>query len=300
MKAKLFSIAMALLVSVSMVSTDAFAKRMGGASNSGMQRNVTPNAPVSNTTANKTPSAPQNTTAGATTAAGTATKSSWMGPLMGLAAGGLLAAAFMGGAFEGISAMDILLLLLVIGGVIYFLRRRTTTVQTPTTATANDAPYYRQTESTQQPSAISHVTIGSQLGSNIETPSTIAQPVVFPEWFNVDIFSEQAKHWYVTLQAAWDKKDWYTLSSLTTNALFDELKTLRLAEPDNNVTEVEEVAATVREMHKETSGWVLTVEFKGYIREEQGAFSHAFNEFWHLTRIGDAEGEWKLAGIQQI
>lgn len=298
MKTKLFSIAMALLVSVSMVSTDAFAKRMGSASNAGMQRNVSPSTPANNPTINKAPST-TSTAAGATTgAASAATKSSWMGPLMGLAAGGLLAAAFMGGAFEGISAMDIILLLLLVGGIIYFLRRRTTTTQIPTTATANEAPYYRQTENIQQPSSIGNVTIGSQVAS-IETATT-EQPVIAPEWFNATTFSEQAKHWYVTLQSAWDKKDWQTLSALTTTSLFDELKALRSSEPDNNVTEVEEVTALVREMHKEATGWVLTVEFKGYIREEQGAFSHAFNEFWHLVRIGDAEGEWKLAGIQQV
>lgn len=304
MKAKLFSVAMVLLVSVSMVSTEAFAKRMGSGSNSGMQRDVAPASPAGN--AKTAPSSPaqQPAAAGAAagTAAGAATKSSWMGPLMGLAAGGLLAAAFMGGAFEGISAMDIVLLLLIVGGVIFFLRRRAQqaskgAVAMPMPATATPMPnqQYRQAEPMNTGSA--GIQIGSHVGSNMGMGTMAAS--TYPSWFDEAKFVKQAETWYVALQSAWDNKDWTTLNALTTPELFAQLKEQRSTEADDNQTRVDEVRAQVREMTQEANGWVLTVQFNGYISEQAGAFAHAFNEFWHLVRVGEADGEWKLAGIQQ-
>ena len=45
-----------------------------------------------------------------------------MGPLAGLAAGGLLAALFMGGAFEGINMMDVLMLAALMAAVFFVVR----------------------------------------------------------------------------------------------------------------------------------------------------------------------------------
>jgi predicted lipid-binding transport protein (Tim44 family) len=305
MKAKLFSVAMALLVSVSMISTEAFAKRMGSGNNSGMQRNVAPASPASNQKASPANSAQQPAAAGSTaagSAAGAAAKSSWMGPLMGLAAGGLLAAAFMGGAFEGISTMDIMLLLLIAGGVIFFLRRRMQqankgAVAMPMPATASPAPnqHYRQAENLS--TSASAIQIGSHVGENLNMSGMMTP--TYPSWFDEAKFVKQAETWYVALQSAWDNQDWTTLGALSTPELFAQLKEQRSAEGDDNQTRVEEVRAQVREMSQDANGWVLTVQFTGYVSEQAGAFAHAFNEFWHLVRIGEADGEWKLAGIQQ-
>jgi predicted lipid-binding transport protein (Tim44 family) len=303
MKAKLFSVAMALLVSVSMVSTDAFAKRMGSGSNSGMQRDVAPASPAGNSKSSPTSPAQQPAAAGAAgTAAGTTAKPSMMGPLMGLAAGGLLAAAFMGGAFEGISAMDIILLLVIAGGVIFFLRRRAQqaskgAVAMPMPATATPMPnqQYRQAEPMNTGSA--GIQIGSHVGNNMGMSAMMGS--TYPSWFEEAKFVKQAETWYVALQSAWDNKDWTTLNALTTPELFAQLKAQRSAEADDNQTRVDEVRAIVREMSQDANGWVLTVQFTGYVSEQTGAFAHAFSEFWHLVRIGEADGEWKLAGIQQ-
>lgn len=303
MKAKLFSVAMALLVSVSMVSTEAFAKRMGSGSNSGMQRDVAPASPAGNAKSSPTSPAQQPAAAGATgTAAGAAAKPSMMGPLIGLAAGGLLAAAFMGGAFEGISAMDIILLLLIAGGVIFFLRRRAQqakgAVAMPMPATATPMPnqQYRQAEP-MNTTGSAGIQIGSHVGNSVGMAAMMGSN--YPTWFDEAKFVKQAETWYVALQSAWDNQDWATLSALSTPELFAQLKAQRSAESDDNQTRVEEVRAQVREMSQDANGWVLTVQFTGYVSEQAGAFAHAFNEFWHLVRIGEADGEWKLAGIQQ-
>ncbi|OYX04555.1 MAG: hypothetical protein B7Z05_08225, partial [Thiotrichales bacterium 32-46-8] len=213
MKAKLFSVAMALLVSVSMVSTEAFAKRMGSGSNSGMQRDVAPASPAGNAKSAPTSPAQQPAAAGATgTAAGAAAKPSMMGPLMGLAAGGLLAAAFMGGAFEGISAMDIILLLLIAGGVIFFLRRRAQqankgAVAMPMPATATPMPnqQYRQAEP-MNTTGSAGIQIGSHVGNSVSMAAMMGSN--YPTWFDEAKFVKQAETWYVALQSAWDNQDW--------------------------------------------------------------------------------------------
>lgn len=294
---------LALTVSVGLVSTEAFAKRMGSGSNSGMQRDVAPASPAGN--AKTAPSSPAQQPAAAGAAAGTAasaaTKSSWMGPLMGLAAGGLLAAAFMGGAFEGISAMDIILLLLIAGGVIFFLRRRAQqankgAMPMPATATPMPNQQYRQAEPMNSTGSAG-IQIGSHVGNSVGMASMMTS--TYPSWFDEAKFVKQAETWYVALQSAWDNKDWTTLSALATPELFTQLKEQRSSEADDNQTRVDEVRAQVREMTQDANGWVLTVQFTGYVSEQAGAFAHAFNEFWHLVRIGEADGEWKLAGIQQ-
>lgn len=299
---KLGIMLLALTLSVGLVSTEAFAKRMGSGSNSGMQRDVAPASPAGN--AKTAPSSPAQQPAAAGAAAGAATKSSWMGPLMGLAAGGLLAAAFMGGAFEGISAMDIVLLLLIVGGVIFFLRRRAQqaskgAVAMPMPATATPMPnqQYRQQAEPMNSTGSAGIQIGSHVGNSMGMAAMTTS--TYPSWFDEAKFVKQAETWYVALQSAWDNKDWTTLSALATPELFAQLKAQRNSEADDNQTRVDEVRAQVREMTQDANGWVLTVQFNGYVSEQAGAFAHAFNEFWHLVRVGEADGEWKLAGIQQ-
>lgn len=304
---RIFTILLMVIVSFSLLSSEAFAKRMGGGSSSGMHRSITPAKPATPTKqaeANKQTQQPASNTATAGTAA---SKSSWMGPLMGLAAGGLLAAAFMGGAFDGISPMDIIVLLFIVGAVIFFLRRRAQQGQMRTaSATATPSAtgtvaqpmgnnQFRRAES----SAFgqNNIEIGSLV--NDATVLDFAHQASYPAWFNADQFEKQAQTWYVALQSAWDNKDWTTLKALSTPEYFELLKAQRLTEADDNQTRVDEVTATIGDMVKENGQWVVTVEFKGYISEQAGSFAHAFNEYWHLIRIGEAEGEWKLAGIQQ-
>ena len=80
-------------------------KRLGSGKSTGMQKNNiqkdAPKAPAQNTVAPAGAAAPA--------AAAPSGMSRWMGPLAGLAAGGLLASMFMGGGFSGLKMMDILL-----------------------------------------------------------------------------------------------------------------------------------------------------------------------------------------------
>ena len=89
---KIFTLLTFAILSFGLAAHDAEARRFGGGQSIGKQREA-----MSQQAAPK-PGQPPAAAPGQAAAGG----SKWMGPLAGLAAGGLLAALFMGGAFEGI------------------------------------------------------------------------------------------------------------------------------------------------------------------------------------------------------
>ena len=115
------------------------------------------------------------------------------GMLMGLAAGGLLASLFMGGAFEGLQFMDILIFGLI-GFVIYKLlasRRR----QIPQAAAAGGPAMQREAHDVQQ----------DIFGSAAPAAS---QPVInAPAWFNESNFLQAAESHFNALQEHWDANE---------------------------------------------------------------------------------------------
>ena len=44
---------------------------------------------------------------------------------------------------------------------------------------------------------------------------------------------------------------------------------------------------------------IVSVRFEGTLREQAEAEPVAFNEVWHLVKPTDAEGAWRIAGVQQ-
>src|SRR5690606_28107328 len=103
--------------------------------------------------------------------------SKWLGPLAGLAAGGLLASMFMGDGFEGFQMMDFLLIALlafIAFKVIGMLRRRNAASQP---AMAGGAPYQRE---------------APQAAPMFGGSSAVApRPVInAPAWFNESSFIE--------------------------------------------------------------------------------------------------------------
>ena len=113
---RFLSIALALCVGLTL-SLDANAKRFGGGKSAGsapihQTRQATPNTPAA------APTAPGRAPAAASGA------SRWLGPLAGLAAGGLLASMFMGDGFEGFQIMDFLIIALIAFLVFRFIAAR--------------------------------------------------------------------------------------------------------------------------------------------------------------------------------
>ncbi len=164
---RFLSIAMALCIGLTM-SLDANAKRFGGGKSAG--------AAPTHQTSQMAPSSPgmggAAATAGAAGAAGAAAKaggaSRWLGPLAGIAAGGLLASMLMGDGFQGMQIFDILIMALIAFVIFRFIaaRRRK---QQQDMAPAGHAPMHRDAFE-QKPS------MGSIFGGS--TAPAPARPVI--------------------------------------------------------------------------------------------------------------------------
>ena len=114
---RFLSIALALCIGLTM-SLDANAKRFGGGKSFGsapshQTRQAAPATPAAGPAA-----------AGAAAAAKPAGAARWLGPLAGIAAGGLLASMFMGGGFQGMQIFDILIMAVIAFVIFRFIAAR--------------------------------------------------------------------------------------------------------------------------------------------------------------------------------
>ncbi|MDR9467528.1 MAG: TIM44-like domain-containing protein [Marinospirillum sp.] len=245
---------------------EADARRMGGGSSSGLfSRQANPPAQQQQ----RQQSQQQRQQPGSTAAG-----RSLMGPLMGLAAGGLLAAIFFGGAFEGIQFFDILILLLIVGGVFLFLRSR-----------AKPQPQ----AATGQPSA------GISPNQFRETGFDGA-----PDWFDEPGFIERAKIHFMDLQKAWDANDFSKLEEFVTPQLCRFLQEERARQPEDVKTEVRKLAAEISNIQQLDDTVELAVKFRGII-SETGAPEASFCEIWHLIRdMSQENSPWLIQGIEQV
>jgi len=290
------------------------AKRFGGGSSFGYSKS-TPNKSFN--TAPKATPAPKAAAAG-TAAAGGAAKSGaskWLGPLAGLAVGGLLAAMIFGDGFEGIQFMDILIF-----GLIAFLlykvfaaRKRSqqsegayqqTYDSQPSAQSGYEAPEtVQQRQSQPEQPAYDPNSGGSIIGSGLgEGPSSQAVQVSeVPSWFNSEQFVEGAKGHFVSLQKAWDAVDISEVSSYCTPELFAEIeKEMQNMQAGDNVTVVDTLDAEIADMAIDGEYFVVSIRFSGFIQEAAEESAHAFTEIWHIRRDATDQGNWLVAGIQQL
>ncbi len=275
---------MVALFSVSLVTVEAEAKRLGGGKSLGRSspsysRQATP------------PSAPA--AAPRQGAAPRSGASRWLGPLAGLAAGGLLAAMLFGDGFEGFQFLDfILLIALVVGAVMLFkMLRNRSAAQRPTPVGASGQQY-----APSGPPVAPE--IGSGLGHGNAPPPP---PAPRPAWFDEAEFLRAAKSHFIRLQAAWDKGDMEDIREYTTARMFSEL-TLERQALDNQpqFTEVVNLDAHLEGLDTESGKVVATVRYSGLIREDRDAEPQPFTEYWIIERsTNQADANWYVAGIQQ-
>ena len=297
------------------VAQVAEAKRFGGGSSFGYSKS-TPNKNY-NTAPKAAPAAKPAAPAAAGAAAGTAAKSGaskWLGPLAGLAVGGLLAAMIFGDGFEGIQIMDILIF-----GLIAFLlyklfvaRKRSQNPQAAyershaeqeaQTRYEPETVQQRQAQAQPEHQAYDPNAGGSIFGSALgEAPSDQAVQVSeVPEWFNAEQFVEGAKSHFVSLQKAWDAVDVSEVQAYCTPELFAEIqKEMQGMQPGDNVTVVDTLDAEIADMAIDGEHFVVSIRFSGFIQESVDESAHAFNEVWHIRRDASDQGNWLVAGIQQ-
>lgn len=296
-----------------MTDADA-AKRLGGGKSTGMQRDSVQRDAGTAPKAAPTQAAP--TTAGAAAAPAASGASRWLGPLAGLAAGGLLASMFMGGGFSGLKLMDILLFAgIAIAGFMVFraiMRKKameTGTAQgTGTQYSGSLGQYQPSPSAASERSATGRVVapeIGSRLASGnasiAEVEAATANPRI-PADFDTAPFEREARTAFMRLQAANDRKDLDDIRDFSTPEMYAELA-VQLQERGDVAqrTDVVSLAVNVLEVSTENNRAIASVRYNGTIREATDALPEAFDEVWHVVKnVSNPKSTWQLAGIQQL
>lgn len=292
---------------LSMLPADADARRFGGSRSFGMQRTApakpAPTTPAQNAPAQNAQAAPTSaaaTPAAAGAAAAAAPRRSWMGPVAGLAAGlGLAALASHLGFGEGLANFMMLALLAVVGVVaVRFLLRRFAGGGGPRPAFAGMAG-----GAADGPVAARAALPSARIGSALATPLALdggETAAALPADFDRDGFERIAKMIFIRMQTANDSADLNDLRSFTTPELFADVR-LELQErgPAAQQTDVEQVDAEVVDFAQEDERQIVSVRFRGRVREQAGAEAVAFDEVWHLVKPTDDSRNWAIAGIQQ-
>ena len=315
------SIAISVIIALSsaiLLMANADAKPLGGKKSIGMKRDsvtTPPAVPAQNAVAPAKPAAPTATPA----APAPSGMSRWLGPLAGLAAGGLLASLFMGGGFAGIKMFDILLFAgLAFGGyMIWRAMARKKVADSSDSASAMqyagaapagaaNAPYAPMSSGSPTPSAtLVTPEIGSRLAEGNASTATIEAATAAPRIpadFEVEPFLRQGRVAFIRLQAANDKGDLNDIRDFTTPEMYAELA-MQIQERGEVAqrTEIVTMDAKLLEVVTEGKRMIASVRFTGQFRDGAQGPVESLDEVWHVAKqLDDPQSTWLLAGIQQV
>lgn len=262
-----FSFLLITLFTLGLVFHEAEAKRFGGGRSFGSQRSVS-----SFSRTQQPLSSPMQQRGGI---------SKWLGPLAGLAVGGLLASLFMA---NGLGTG--LLTWLLVGGVILlvvnFIRNKMSM-----STQSNHANGFREN---------AHNNISPFMHRQGYSAQNMAS--TYPPGFDSEAFLREAKVQFIRLQTAYDSKNLGDIREFTTPEVFGEIQ-LQLQErgDQENQTEVVNLEAELLDASVEFQVPVASVRFSGLIREERNEPAH-FNEIWNF-RKDMYSSRWVIAGVQQ-
>ncbi|MGE8345176.1 Tim44 domain-containing protein [Pseudomonas helleri] len=273
---RFLSIAMALCIGLTM-SLDANAKRFGGGKSAG-------SAP-SHQTRQAAPAAAAPAAAGAAGAAAKAGGASrWLGPLAGLAAGGLLASMFMGGGFQGMQFFDILIMAVIAFVIFRFIAARRRKQQADM-APAGHAPMQR--EVFEQKPALNSIFGGS------------AAPNA-PAWFNEQSFLEAARNHFQSLQQHWDANEMDKIAEFVTPQMLEFLKRERAELGDGfQSTYIDDLQVQLEGVDDRADKTIATLTFSGISKNSRFDQGEAFSESWNMERPQGENQPWLVAGIRQ-
>jgi predicted lipid-binding transport protein (Tim44 family) len=295
MKKLLLGFSAALLCAAFIATEADAAKRLGGGSSVGAQRNIT-NAPPAAAPAKP---AQQQTAPAAAPAAAQPQASGfarWAPLLGGLALGGalgwLMGANGMGGMMVGLLLMG-LLVFAAIFIVRMLAQKRGAAPQPMQYAGAGPQNY----------SAMGSETVAAPPPS--QSAGFDAQPAVarsnVPDGFDVAGFLKGAKLNYMRLQIANDQGNLEELREFTSDELFEELKKDVVGRGGvKQQTDVLALNADLLEVVTEGEKHWASVRFSGSLRESPGDAPQGFEEVWNLAKPVSGAGGWQLAGIQQM
>ncbi|MCQ2044325.1 Predicted lipid-binding transport protein, Tim44 family [Stutzerimonas kunmingensis] len=276
---RVLSIFMALCISLTF-ALDAHAKRFGGGKSFG-------SAP-----SHQTRQAPQQTQAapnqaGRQTPAAASGASRWLGPLAGLAAGGLLASMFMGDGFEGIQFMDILIFGLIAFLLFRFLAARRRQQQP---AIAGHAPMQR--DMPQQPA--------TSIFGGSAAPVAAAPVINAPAWFNEQSFVAAAREHFLSLQQHWDANEMDKISEFVTPQLLGFLKQERAEIGDAyQSTYIDDLQIQLDGVDDDAEKTTATLTFTGTAKTSRFDQGEPFSESWRMERAQGENQPWLVAGIRQ-
>lgn len=305
---------------------EAEAKRLGSGSNMGR---VAPGSGASQAVPAK-PAQPQAAPQAAKpatanpAAAQAATRSSWMGPIAGLAAGlGLAAlASYLGFGEELMSLMLILLAVVVVFAVFRMLagRRQASAGQYGQPAMAKTGYGNNELGAEARPSNVSWpAQMGSSAGGSagggagvsgyagaagVGGAAQVAATDVSAE--EIAQFVKVASEQFNKLQSIWDSGDIHTLAEFCTPEMTRELShQIAVRKGSQNLTQVVQLDSEWLGMADSQDDFGKPVDevhirFSGLIREAADAAASDFNEIWTLHRVKNGDTGWQLAGITQV
>lgn len=214
--------------------------------------------------------------------------SRWLGPLAGIAAGGLLAAMLMGEGFEGIQLLDMLILGLIAFLVFRFIASRKRQAQAgPQPVMAGHGPLYRDVPPAAAPQPSGFASGGA--------------PVFrAPAWFDEQRFLEAAREHFLALQQHWDASEMDKIAEYVTPNLLNALRQERAELGDGyQSTYIENLQIRLDGIDDQADRTVATLTFAGIAKTSRFDQGEPFSESWRMERAQGDNQPWLVAGIRQ-
>ncbi len=125
-------------------------------------------------------------------------------------------------------------------------------------------------------------------------------PAFVPASFDSEGFARVAKAIFIRMQTANDGGDLDDLRRFTTPEMFAEVR-LQLQERGGvaQQTDVLNVEAEVLDVAQEDGRQIVSVRYRGQLREDSGGEVESFDEIWHLAKPDGDGRSWAIAGIEQ-
>lgn len=267
---------------VGLAVPDAEARRMGGGKSFGA-------APMHKSKPAQRQQAPQQATPRnqQQNPAATSGASRWLGPLAGIAAGGLLASMLFGDGFQGLQLFDILVF-----GLIAFVLFKLFSRRNAPAMQRHPHPAGGPVESPQQQNWPTQATAAEH---PVEQPVTIQAPA----WFDANSFLKGAEEHFYTLQRHWRDADTAGMAEYLDPALLQQMLVARAEAPPSSNGFVEELEVRLEGIEQRDGRTIATVGFTGLDREFPADEGERFDESWRLERADGENQPWVICGIRQ-
>ncbi|WP_188636283.1 Tim44 domain-containing protein [Halopseudomonas pertucinogena] len=273
----------AVFLMVGLAVPDAEARRMGGGKSFGAAP-MHKSQPAQRQTPQQQQANPRNQQQNP---AATSGASRWLGPLAGIAAGGLLAAMLFGDGFQGLQLFDILIFGLIAFVLFKLFRRRSAPAM------------QRQPHPAGGPADMAHQ-------QNWPSQTAASQPMAAapitmqaPDWFDADSFLKGAEEHFYTLQRHWRDGDVEGMAEYLDPAVLQQIVAARAEAPPSSNGFVEELEVRLEGIEQRDGRTIATVGFTGLDRDFPADEGERFDESWRLERADGENQPWIICGIRQ-